>query len=120
MLHCPKCGIENPAQNSFCKSCGTRLISLAPDRPPASSNASQQPLAKPKVFGCFGALIGFILSSVFGILLGQLTSLLYAIVGQAGGLECLSLPLMGMVFVSSTLVSFGANRLIRRLAPKLP
>ena len=120
MLQCPKCGIENPVQNSFCRSCGAKLIRLAPGRPSKSSNASQNPLSTPRAFGCLGTLIGFILSSVFGMLLGQLTSLLYAIVGQAGGLECLSLPLMGMVFVGSTLVSFGANRLIRRLAPKLP
>jgi hypothetical protein len=120
MLHCPKCGNENPAQNSFCQSCGTRLFPPAPDRPPASPSASQKPSAKPKAFGCLGALIGFVLSSLFGILLGQLTSLLYALVGQAGGLECLSMPLMGMVFVGSLLVSFGANRLIRSLAPKLP
>jgi hypothetical protein len=49
------------------------------------------------------------------MILGQIASFLYALIGQSGGMECLSLPLTGAVFVGSALISIGFSSLIRKI-----
>jgi len=59
-------------------------------------------------------LAGFAISFVLGLLVGQVTSLFYAVLGQGGGLECIRYPLMLFIISISALVSFYATRLINR------
>ncbi len=59
-------------------------------------------------------LAGFGISFVLGLLVGQVTSFLYAVLGQGGGLECIRFPLTLFVIAVSAVVSFYATRIINR------
>jgi len=59
-------------------------------------------------------LAGFAISFVLGLLVGQVTSLLYAVLGQGGGLECIRFPLMLFIIAISALVSFYATGMINQ------
>ena len=59
-------------------------------------------------------LAGFAISFVIGLLMAQVISFLYAVLGQGGGLECLRFPLTLFVIAISAVVSFYATRLINQ------
>ncbi len=57
-------------------------------------------------------LAGFGISFVIGLLVGQVTSFLYAALGQGGGLECIRFPLTLFIIAVSAVISFCATRMI--------
>ena len=115
----PNCGYDNPESYSFCHSCGSALRDDLPSSSKAVSGTGPQLATRQSIGrGCISSVVGFLLSAVVGLILGYVTSLMYALVGQTGGIECLALPLAGSVFVGSTLLSFGSNQLIRKLIQK--
>lgn len=59
-------------------------------------------------------LAGFGISFVLGLLVGQVTSLFYALLGQGGGLACIRFPLTLFVIALSAVVSFFATRMINQ------
>ena len=59
-------------------------------------------------------LAGFGISFVLGLGVAQITSFLYALLGQGGGLECIRFPLMLFIIAISAVVSFYATRLVNQ------
>ncbi len=53
---CPKCGIENPSDNKFCKDCGIPLTS-APQTPHKKVNKLDKIIAIFIIIAAFGALL---------------------------------------------------------------
>lgn len=58
----------------------------------------------------FVMLASFAISCVVGLLAGQVGSFLYSLLGQNGGLMCISLPLQLAILALSALISFYATR----------
>jgi hypothetical protein len=71
-----------------------------------------QPVLKPKRPGFLPMLAGFGISAVAGIVLGLLCSALYSLIGQSGGLECLTAPILIVIFGGSIALSFFVTRMI--------
>lgn len=66
---------------------------------------------KPKKPNFLAMLIGFAISTVAGIIIGQINSLLYSLVG---GIQCLTFPLTVMIFGGSTALSYFLTRTINK------
>jgi hypothetical protein len=73
-----------------------------------------QPVLKPKRPGFLPMLAGFAISSVVGIVFAQISSFLYSLIGQSGGMECLTLPITIVIFGGSTALSFFVTRKIQK------
>ncbi len=73
------------------------------------SSAAAYPAARPKKPKWLAMLIGFVLSTLVGILIGQISSFLYALIG---GISCLTAPAVLLVFGGSTALSFLLTRIL--------
>lgn len=63
----------------------------------------------------FGSMLAsFAISTVIGIILGQISSFFYSLIGQGGGLECLTFPLSVLIFGGTGTLSFFFTRLINK------
>jgi len=69
---------------------------------------------KPKRPSLLSLLAGFGISTVIGLILGQISSFLYSLIGQGGGLECLTFPLSVIIFGGTGALSFLFTRLINK------
>jgi hypothetical protein len=79
-----------------------------------SSPYSPQQLMKPQRPKFVSLVAGFAISSVIGMILGQISSFLYSLVGQGGGLECLTFPISLLIFGGTAALSFLFTRLINK------
>jgi hypothetical protein len=66
---------------------------------------AQQPVIKPKRPKFISMLAGFAISSVVGIVFAQISSFVYSLLGQGGGMECLTLPITLVIFGGSLALS---------------
>jgi len=71
-----------------------------------------QPIMKPKRPSFLSMLAGFGISVVVGIILGLVCSTLYSLIGRAGGMECLTVPIVIVIFGGSAAISFFFTRMI--------
>jgi len=73
---------------------------------------------KPKRPSFLSMLAGFAISMVVGIIFGQISSFMYSMIGQGGGLECLTFPIKVLIFGGSIALSFFITRLIHKKSHK--
>jgi hypothetical protein len=71
---------------------------------------------KPKRPGFLSMLAGFTISTMVGIIFGQISSFMYSLIGQGGGLECLTFPIKVLIFGGSIALSFFITCLIHKIA----
>jgi uncharacterized membrane-anchored protein YitT (DUF2179 family) len=71
----------------------------------------QYSTVKPKRPKFLAMLAGFTISTVAGIIIGQISSLLYSLVG---GIQCLTFPLTVVIFGGSTALSYFLTRTINK------
>jgi len=67
---------------------------------------------KPKRPRFISALISFAISTVIGLIFGQISSFFYSLIGGGGGLTCLTFPICVIVFGGTGALSFIFTRLI--------
>ncbi|MCX6053414.1 MAG: hypothetical protein NTZ74_00580 [Chloroflexi bacterium] len=77
-----------------------------------SNPYTPQPLLKPKRPSFLSMLAGFGISIVAGTIFGLFCSTVYSLIGQSGGLECLTVPMVIVILGGSTALSFFVTRMI--------
>ena len=72
----------------------------------------QQQAMKPKRPRFLSALISFAISTVIGLIFGQISAFFYSLIGSGGGLTCLTFPICVIIFGGTGALSFFFTRLI--------
>ena len=122
-MDCSFCGHQNRSGDAFCRKCGHALQHQKKrDRNPPLSRKSKLPSVKvgnKKLgIGCLlGPIVGGGISSVVGVIVGYISSLLYTLVGdtQNTGLAYL---LAGVTFVCSFVLSMGLSTVAKKIGLK--
>lgn len=71
-----------------------------------------QPIMNPKRPSFLSMLAGFGISVVVGIIFSLVCSALYSLIGRAGGMQCLTAPIVIVILGGSAALSFFLTRLI--------
>ena len=121
MLNCENCGHRNRSGDAYCRKCGQPLIPKV-QQVDQTSQTGKGPKRKggnrSLGLGCLlGPIVGGGISSVVGVIVGHLSSLLYTLVGeqQNTGLAYL---LSGVTFLMSFVLSMGLSTVARKVGLK--
>ena len=122
-MDCRSCGYQNRSRDAYCRKCGQALnLQKQRDEHPSPSRRSKLPSFKvgnkQLGIGCLlGPVVGGGISSVVGVIVGYISSLLYTLVGdtQNTGLAYL---LTGVTFLCSFGLSMGLSTVAKKIGLK--
>jgi len=64
------------------------------------------------------ALISFAISTVIGLIFGQISAFFYSLIGGGGGLTCLTFPICVIIFGGTGVLSFFLTKIINKKISK--
>jgi hypothetical protein len=80
----------------------------------ASYPYASQPATKPKRPRFLSLFLSFVISSIIGLVLGQISSFFYSLIGSGGGLTCLTFPICLIIFGGTGALSFFLTKIINK------
>lgn len=120
LVDCRNCGHHNRVGDVYCRQCGRVLNPEEQSHKSASSPSGRAISSGKKSLGIgflLGPIVGGGISSVVGVIVGHISSLLYTLVGepQKAGLAYL---LSGVIFIISFGLSFGISTVAKKIGLK--